>query len=490
MAMKKPVNLILWLMSLCVTGVVGLQLFWNYQNYQRTVATFRHDSNEALRIAVDQEMAQRRRVIIDQTKRWLADTSFIRITCSINKRYGRTVFNINDRYPKVAGSGGMSFSLADFTPKLTRMTPQARQLVIDHIGDNLLHKDLKEGSVYYFTQRLGDSIVVAFQKSRLRLPVLDTLYRQALASRDIQSPFKLNPADTSAAEFLTQPVNASMRRPYKRELVWASLASPSRYFFAHMKWVLLSTLLLIGVCVLCFGYTVKTLLSQHKLAELRKDFINNMTHEFNTPLASIKITTEALKTFAHDPATQQEYLTIIGYQTDKLTELTSRVLQANRQLTTPAQPWQPIDLRTLVNKAIEEMAVRLQYEQAAVRYEPGQTPILVKGEAGSLLTVFVNLLDNALKYAPGGLKLDIQLAVKNRWAEIVFSDKGIGIPTEYRTQIFEPFFRVPQGNVHTVKGYGLGLNQVWQILQQHRGSVLVGANEPVGSQFIVRLPLL
>lgn len=488
--MKKHINLILWLMSLCVTGIIGLQLFWNYQNYQRTVATFRHDSNEALRIAVDQEMEQRRRLIIAQTKRWLADTSFIRITCSINKRYGRTVFNVNDRYPKVPGSTGLSFSLNDFTPKLNHMTPEVKRMVIAHIGDNILHKDLKEGSIYYFTQRLGDSIVAAFDKSHRRLPVLDSLYRQALASRDIQSPFKLNPADTSAVEFLTQSVNTSMRRPYKREPVWASFASPSQYFFAHMKWVLLSTLLLIGVCVLCFGYTARTLLSQHRLAELRNDFINNMTHEFNTPLASIKITTEALRTFAHDPVTQQEYLTIIDYQTDKLTELTNRVLQVNRQLTTPSQLWQPIDLRSLVTKAIEEMAVRLQHERASVRYEPGHTPMLVKGEAGSLLAVFVNLLDNALKYAPGGLKLDIQLAVKNRWAEIVFADNGIGIPTEYRTQVFEPFFRVPQGNVHTVKGYGLGLNYVWQILQQHRGSVLVYANEPVGSQFIVRLPLL
>ncbi len=487
--MKKHINLILWLMSLCVAGIIGLQLFWNYQNYQRTVATFRHDSNEALRIAVDQEMAQRRRLIIDRTKRWLADTSFIRITCSINKRYGRTVFNVNDRYPKVAGSAGLSFSLADFTPKLTHMNPQAKQLVIDHIGENLLLKHLKDGTIYYYTQRLGDSIVVAFDKSHRRLPVLDTLYREALASRDIQSPFVLNPTDTSANGFLTQPVNTSTRRPYKQELVRASFASPSQYFFEHMKWVLLSTLLLIGVCVLCFGYTAKTLLSQHKLAELRKDFINNMTHEFNTPLASIKITTEALKTFAHDPVTQQEYLTIIGYQTDKLTELSSQILQVNRQLPAAARQWQPVDLRTLVNKAIEEMAVRLQHEQAAVNYEPGQTPVLVRGEASSLLTVFMNLVDNALKYAPGGLKLDIQLAVKNRWAEIVFADNGIGIPTEYRTQVFEPFFRVPQGNVHTVKGHGLGLNYVWQTLQQHRGSVLICANEPAGSQFIIKLPL-
>lgn len=488
--MKKHINLILWLMSLCVIGIIGLQLFWNYQNYYRTVAAFQHDSNEALRVAVDQEIEQRRQLLINQTKRWLADTNFIRITCDINARYGKTVFHINDRYPKVAGSQGLSFSIHDFKPKLTRITPQVKQMVIDHVGDKTLRKDLLDGSVYYYTQRLGDSIVVAFDKSRLRLAVLDTLYRQALRKRDIQTTFVFNPTDTLTDGFRTQPVNTGFRRPFGQSFVRAGFKSPSHYFFQHMKWVMLTTLLLIGVCLLCFGYTVKTLLSQHKLAELKDDFINNMTHEFNTPLSSIQITTEALQTFAYEPATQQEYLAIIRYQTDKLTELTSRILYANRLLNTVHRHWQPLDLRGLIAKAIDDMAVRFDHQRASVRYESGEVPLLVNGDGSSLLTVFINLMDNALKYTPSGLTLDIRLATTNRFVEVAFADNGIGIPAEYRAQVFEPFFRVPQGNLHDVKGHGLGLHYVRQILRQHQGTVLISANEPRGSQFIIKLPLL
>lgn len=487
--MKQPINLILGLMAGCVLGIIGLQLYWNYQNYRRTVATFRHDSNEALRLAVNQEIAQRHQVLIDQAKRWLADTSFIRITCHINQRYHRTEFDINDRYPEWSRSVGLSFSINKFTPELSRITPQARQLVIDHIGDSMLRKDLAEGSIYYFTQRLGDSLVVAFGKSHRRLPALAALYRRALASRGIQSPFVLNPNTSSTDGFLTQWVNTALRRPFERELVRARLSSPGQYFFATMKWLLLSTGLLIGVCLFCFGYTAKTLLSQHKLAALKQDFINNMTHEFNTPLASIKITTEALKTFAYDSATRQDYLGIIDYQTEKLTDLTGRILSVNRLATPGPQAWQPVDVCQLVGGALAEMAVRLAHEGAVVRYEPTPAPLLVTGEASRLLTVFINLLDNALKYAPDGLILDIDLRARQRRVEIRFADNGIGIPAEYRTQVFEPFFRVPQGNRHAVKGHGLGLSHVRQVLVQHRGSVQVVANQPVGSQFILNLPL-
>ncbi len=487
--MKQPINLILGLMAGCVLGIIGLQLYWNYQNYRRTVATFRHDSNEALRVAVEQEINQRRQLLIAQTKRWLADTSFIRITCRIDPRYGRTVFNINDRYPKVVGSQGLSFSMRDFTPKLSRITPQAKQLVIDHVGDNILRKDLTDGSIYFYTQRLGDSLVVAFEKSHRQLPALAALYRRALASRDIHSPFVLNPTDTLTAGLMTDWVNTAFRRPYTRELVRARLSSPGQYFFASMKWLLLSTGLLIGVCLFCFGYTAKTLLSQHKLAALKQDFINNMTHEFNTPLASIKITTEALKTFAYDSATRQEYLGIIDYQTEKLTDLTGRILSVNRLAAPARSAWQPVDVCQLLSRALSEMALRLDHEGATVRYQPTATSLLVNGEASSLVTVFTNLLDNALKYAPDGLRLDIDLRAHQRWVEICFADNGMGIPAEYRTQVFEPFFRVPQGNRHAVKGHGLGLSYVRQVLVQHRGSVQVVANQPVGSQFILNLPL-
>lgn len=488
--MKKHVDLILVLMSLCVVGIIGLQLFWNYQNYRTTVGVFQRDTNESLTKAVDLEMNQRHQQLINQFKGWLADTSFITITCDTKNRDSNTVFHINDRYPKFAGSKGISFGLADFKQKLTRITPEAKTMLINHFGDRTLQSDLKKGSIYYYTQRLGDSLIVAFNKSSVNMSALNNIYKKLLVAKSIQTSFSLNPSDTSGSVYLTKPANTDFHRPYKKEMVWAGFESPDVYFLKTMKWVISTTLLLIAICLLCFGYTAKTLLSQHKLAELKDNFINNVTHELNTPLSSIKITAEALKAFDHTPERQREYLDIISYQTEKLTGLTAQILNTNRLVIAGKENWETIDLNTLLNKTIQDLRLRFDQQGATVQYQPFSETVLVYGEAASLSNVFTNIIDNALKYARYSLMLDVRLFVKNGWIEIAFADNGIGIPAEYQTRIFDPFFRVPQGKVHDVKGYGLGLNYVSQVLRQHRGSITVRDNQPCGSQFSVNLPLV
>ena len=488
--MKTKINLILVFMSLCVAGIIGLQWFWNYQNYRSTVDLFQRDINESLRTAVDQEMAQRRQLLINQVKGWLADTSFIEITCDTKNRDSNTVFHINDRYPKFKGSLGLSFGINDFTPKLKRITPAAKRTLIEHFGETMLRADLQKGTIYYYTQRLGDRIKIAFNRSHVDTAALKRLYARALVAKNIRTSFSLNPADTTQAGYLTAPVNASFRRPYEKEIVRAGFESPDTYFVKRMKWVILTTFLLIAICLLCFGYTVKTLFSQQKLAGLKDDFINNMTHELNTPLSSIKITAEALRLFAHEPARQQEYLAIIDYQTEKLTDLTTRILETSRMVTATQADWQPVAVPGLLDQAVQDMAVQFAYRQALITFDTPEQSLLVFGQASHLLTAFTNILDNALKYALGVPELTIRVETGHRRVTIVFADNGVGIPDEYQANVFDPFFRVPQGNVHAVKGYGLGLSYVHQVIRRHRGSITVSPNAPMGSRFTINLPLL
>jgi two-component system phosphate regulon sensor histidine kinase PhoR len=487
--MKKHVNLILVLMALCVVGIIGLQLFWNYQNYKSTVNAFRHDINQSLTTAVDIEIAQRHQVLIDQVKGWLADTSLIRITCDTKNRDSNTVFHIQDRSPKYAGSPEFTFGLATFKPKLDHMTPAAKRLVINHFSDTRLRRDLQQGTIYYYTQRLGDSLTVAFAKSHVRMSALASIYQQQLRSKGIYSAFRFKPDDPSNAVYLTEPVNTALARPYKKEWVRASLESPNSYFLRTMKWVILSTLLLTTISLLCFGYTAKTLLSQHKLAQLKTDFINNMTHELNTPLTSIKITAEALNAFDHPAEVRKRYVAIISYQAEKLTHLTAQILSTNRGVVTNKEDWQPLEVSCLIDQAIQDLEGRSQNQLAILTDYLKGDPVRVYGQAASLLNVFANIMDNALKYGSANPELAISLATKNKWVDIAFADNGPGIPPEYSTKVFDPFFRVPQGNVHDVKGYGLGLSYVRQVLNQHRGSITVEPNQPTGSLFRIKLPL-
>lgn len=267
----------------------------------------------------------------------------------------------------------------------------------------------------------------------------------------------------------------------------AAFERPDIYFLKEMKWVIGSTLLLIGITLYCFGYTLKTLLSQHKLAELKDSFINNMTHELNTPLTSIRITSEALKNFKQTPETQREYLTIIDAQTGKLTNLVSQILNTNRMISA-SEKMRPLEVNGLIQNAIKNLAPQIEDRHAQVTFSVNDESICINGEAEGLINAFTNIIDNALKYSSEKLCLVITLMKEGKYAAISFADNGSGVPEEYQGKIFEQFFRVPQGNTHTVKGYGLGLSYVKQVIARHQGSVSVCTNPTGGSIFTIRLP--
>lgn len=486
--MKNSINAILVLMSLCTIGIIGLQLFWNIQNYKSTVTSFEKDINESLNEAVEMEMGQRRQQLITKFKTWLADTSFITVTCDTKNRDSATVFHFNDRHPKFPGSKGISFGVTDFHKKLNKLTPEAKKVAINQFGDKILRADLEKGIVYYYTQRLGDSLAVAFAISHVNRNALTSIYKKVLLSKGINTWFTLSTVDQRRDYYQTKVVNTDFERPFKKANVQASFDSPDVYFLNRMKWVILSTFVLITITLFCFGYTVKTLLSQQKLAELKDNFINNMTHELNTPLTSIKVTAEALKSFDQSPKLQKEYLEIISYQTDKLANLSSQILNTNKQVVANQKTWDILDLNTLVQKAIQDQRIRLDRKKATITYVPVEGAF-VYGDASSLLNVFANIIDNSLKYTELPPLIEILIVKHRQLAELTFSDNGIGIPVEFHQMIFEPFFRIAPDKIHDVKGYGLGLSYVNQVIQQHKGSISVHPNQPGGSQFKIKIPL-
>jgi signal transduction histidine kinase len=473
--MTKHIAWIVTLMAMSVIGVTGLQLFWNYRNYQNVVAGFDHDTNEALRVAVDREIDHRNQVIVQQVMRWMNDTSFITITCDTNNRGHNTVFHVNDTHPYDPHAKSLSMSLSDFKEHITTLTPEAKAIFIRHFGTRLVYEDLKKGTVYYYTQRLGDSIEHIFSQSTADTSLLKDLLEEELHTRNINTPFTLKPGGQS---YRTLPVNTALRRPYEKEMVTAGFETPGRYFIKNMKWVITGTFLLISITLFCFAYTTRTLLSQHKLSVLKSNFINNMTHELNTPLASIKITADALKTFAHEPKRLDEYLGIIGFQAEKLTGLADRILHANQWIDRTSKDWVTFDFDTLIKEAI--LGQHITYISNS---------LFIRGDRQSLWNALANIIDNALKYNDQPQpEIHISLQREGNMAVIRIIDNGPGIPTEYREQIFEPFFRVPQGNRHDVKGYGLGLSFAKQVVVAHHGNISVRNNEGQGCMFIIKIP--
>lgn len=477
-------------MSCCVTGITGLQLFWNYQNYKNTVKTFNVDTNAAFQAAIDKETAQRYENISIKFRGWLSDTSFVQITADSKNRAQKTVFHLNDTHPAIPGKNGASIGFMSFHEKLDHITPSAKTFFINQFSVDMLKRDLMNGNIYFYTQRLGDSLSLVYDSSKLNPVLLAKLYQQELRSKGINSSFTLNttkPKDKNL--FTTQLVNTALRKPYHKEFITAVFENPDSYYLKEMKWVIITSFLLISITLFCFVYTSKTLLSQHKLAKIKDDFINNMTHEINTPLASIGITTQALKKFDYDQNTRNDYLNIISYQVEKLTSLSTQILNSASQANFTSKDDEPVELNALIKKAIYEMTPQITNSNGLVNFSSEEQNIYVQGESKTLLNAFTNIIDNALKYNTGILQLDITLSHQHKQAKLTFEDNGIGIPIVYIDRIFEQFFRVPTGNTHNVKGYGLGLNYVRQVVQQHKGTISLTPNIPYGSIFTFKFPL-
>jgi two-component system phosphate regulon sensor histidine kinase PhoR len=214
-----------------------------------------------------------------------------------------------------------------------------------------------------------------------------------------------------------------------------------------------------------------------------------MTHELNTPISSIKITAEALKSFKHRPETTFEYLDIITYQADKLSELTSQILNNSQLIKNDTADWTNINLNELVATAIHDLKSQIDSNCAMIEYRLPKVAPCIYGHNSSLRNALINLIDNALKYASATPRITIDVIVSAKHAVVNVTDNGIGIPEEYLREVFERFFRVPQGNLHDVKGFGLGLSYVRQVIKQHNGEVAVISNVPSGSIFTIKLPL-
>lgn len=486
--MKRRIALVLTLMSLCVSGIIGLQLYWNYQNYLRTLKTFDHDINAALEVAVNREIRSRHDQMVSKVKVWLKDTTLVTITCNNDNPKKHTVFHLKDKKPLYEDEG-VFLGLSSFKESLPQITPAAKELFIAHFADTTVRSDLEKGIVYYYTQRLGNHLDGMYKQTKLNPSNLKFLYREELAKRGITAQFELSRvnADTLAKAFKTEQVNTALRRPFTKKIIFAGFESPDLWFLNEMKWLILTSIILIGITLFCFAFTVKTLLSQQQLVALKENFINNVTHELNTPIASIKITAEALRTFKHDEKTRNSYLEMIAQQTDKLSTLANQVLESANTRSNPVM--QVLSLNGLIAEAISDLQPYATRCNAEINFMPAAQHFYISGAKEQFVKVMINLLENAMKYSLTSPKISIVLNAVGRKVELLVADQGIGIPAVYREQIFERFFRVPQGDVHDMKGYGLGLSYVQEVIEQHGGKVSVSANLPRGTIFTIQLPL-
>jgi signal transduction histidine kinase len=250
-------------------------------------------------------------------------------------------------------------------------------------------------------------------------------------------------------------------------------------------------LLLILLTATAFIISFRSLKSQIALNNQRNDFIRNMSHELKTPVATVKVALEALKNFdrRNDPVLMDEYLEMATAETNRLEMLISRVMNisASNGEMIKSNPEQT-DMGELIRDVLQAFKPRIEAEKAIVALNLPDKCIKANIDRLHLQGVILNLIDNSLKYSIPPAEIEIGLSSEKNGIRISVSDRGIGIPPEYRTRIFEKFFRVPTGDRHNVKGYGLGLSYAEMVMKQHGGSIGFCEREGGGSIFELTLP--
>ena len=266
----------------------------------------------------------------------------------------------------------------------------------------------------------------------------------------------------------------------------------SKAMISQMSFWLISSLVLLVVIVF-FAYTISVILKQKRLSEIKNDFINNMTHEFKTPISTISLSSEVLMSpeIANDKERLFNYAQIIKNENNRLKNQVERVLQIATLDKEIKLNKSKIDIHQLIEKVILNFDLALKEKKVVVNISLNATNYEVIADEVHLTNIFQNLIDNAIKYGyQKALVIDILTEDNNGSIQFTIRDNGIGIAKENLKLIFDKFYRVPTGDVHNVKGFGLGLNYVKTMVKEHNGEIEVKSELTKGTTFIVTLPVL
>ncbi|HOL97921.1 MAG TPA: HAMP domain-containing sensor histidine kinase [Bacteroidales bacterium] len=266
----------------------------------------------------------------------------------------------------------------------------------------------------------------------------------------------------------------------------------SKYTLSSIYAQLFSSIALTLLFIISFGASIFALIKQKKISEIKNDFISNMTHEFKTPLATIKLAVSNLKNekTRNNPEMTNAMLEIISQETNRMNHHVEQVLQMslldkqnlilNKKKT---------NINELVSEAVENIELIVAERGGETELNFCSVDVLLNIDPELMMNAIRNLLDNAIKYCKEAPLIQVTTYISNNSINISIKDNGIGMSKDVQKRIFERFYRATTGNVHDIKGFGLGLNYVYEIVKAHKGDISVKSSPGKGSNFIISLPL-
>jgi two-component system, OmpR family, phosphate regulon sensor histidine kinase PhoR len=320
-------------------------------------------------------------------------------------------------------------------------------------------------------------------KAFLNNPVINTPGFYVMVNtgkQEIQAA--ITPESGSEYESLVAPGN-----------IWVIIPNNKQAIVQQLGWMIAGAILFTSIIIAAFYLTLSTLLKQKKISEIKSDFINNMTHEFKTPLATISLAVDALKNekVINNPEKMHYFTDVIKEENKRMNKQVETILQAALLDKQEIQlNLRTLNLNEIVNKSFEYFKINLEEKNGVANLALNATQPEILGDEVHLNNLVRNLMDNAIKYSKPDVapKLFIKTLNKKDEVLLVIEDNGIGMTKETLHRIFEKFYRAHTGNVHNVKGFGLGLSYVKAIVDAHKGKIKADSTLNQGSTFTVSFP--
>lgn len=514
------VRIVIGLMSLALVGLVIIQVYWISQAMRVNREIFERHVNDALQnVAVKLERRDAFAFVSNTTQK---DTSilpdvgvkalspgtlqpYLMNDLQRLKRRGKAITDIPESVVD-------ELMVAPGPDTIQMLTFEETIIPGDILEKNSIQSKEELNKVLkkkYLLQKLAVDMVQRNSpiETRLDNELLDEMLYKEFANQNITLPYEYGIFQErhSRMVFLSQEAQPEELRHtvYKAQLfpndfflepnfLKVYFPGEGTYLLKQIWFILTSSFVFILVIFFTFMWMMRSFLQQKKLSEMKTDFINNMTHEFKTPITTIALASEALR----DPEVMKNDIRlnrlagVITEENKRLETQVERVLQmARHDRGDLNMVSEKIDLHSALTEAVSQVSLVLEERKGKVEVKLNALKTGIVADKVHLANIIHNLLDNAIKYSPEEPDITLHTVNENGSIRIDISDKGIGMAADVQKRIFEKFYRVPTGNVHNVKGFGLGLSYVKTMVEAHGGTVAVKSTPGKGSTFSVYLPL-
>lgn len=496
---KKYIYILIAIISLALVGLVGIQLIWIDNAVTLKEEEFKRNVRGALfSVTGKLEKIETINRIRDQKR----NQHFL--NQQMNRLGNQPIINGNDS-TAIIEKDGVKYKVSEKTSTDGKVYQKSIQSVS------------KNGQVgFEFSIQSGGSSNMMFNdifenqrfktiKERVDLALLDSLIESELLNRGIKAKFQRGVFDYNGNEVIVDSIdniNKIRQSGFYVQLFPNDVVSPPHFlsiFFPHQKgyllktmWImLLTSVLLLLIIVGAFTYTIRTIFMQKKLSEVKNDFISNMTHELKTPIATISLACEALtdKDMTSNESIRSNYVGMINQENKRLGLLVESVLKsATWDKGDLKLKKEEVDMHQIIKRVVENISIQVKSKSGEIIEKLDAENPIVNADTVHVTNLIYNLLDNANKYSPKRPQITISTNNYKDGLLLIIADKGMGIKRENLNKIFDKFYRVPTGNVHDVKGFGLGLNYVKAITEKHGGEIKVDSDYGKGTKFTIYIP--